>query len=288
MFKLEKMHPLSQLLFFALTLIILLTFNNPYFSAVSLFAALAYLFVKNGKRAFKTLWFSLLAILFVSVFNAVFAHYGDTVLFTLGKTNFTLESLFYGFNQGCIVASSLIWFTVLGKCLDSERIIYLFRFSPKTALIFSMVLGFIPRFIKKAGDIREARLALNSGKSPERFREKVAFTVDNFSALVSYSLESSIITANSMEARGYNCRAIRPSRFKLTAKDIIFLIAVISLGAFIIVQFSLGNIKYVFEPVRYTKALSLPAFFAFFIIETYPFISEALENVKWKLLSVKA
>ena len=288
MLRLERLHQVSQLLFFAITLIIPLTFNNPVFSAVSLICAVIYLFITEGKKALKVLTFSFALILIVSLFNMLFAHYGETVLFSVKNVDFTFESLFYGFNQGMMLAGVLIWFTVFGKCIDSERIIYLFRFAPKLALIFSMVLGFIPRFIKKSKDIRDARIGLCGGKSPESFKEKLKFSTDNFSALVSYSLESSIITAQSMEARGYNPRAIRASGFKLAEFDLAFIPCVSAVFVFLIVQYSLGNIKYIFEPAGYMKALSIPALVLFLITELYPLFSELREKLKWKQLSVKA
>ena len=208
--------------------------------------------------------------------------------FTVKNVDFTLESLCYGLNQGCVLASVMIWFGVFGKCVDSERIIYLFRYTPKLALIFSMVLGFIPRFIKKSEDIRDARLALNGGARPETLKEKIVFAKENMSALVSYSLESSIITSQSMEARGYNPKAIRPSGFKLSSFDIVFIFFGFTVAAFILFQYALGNIIFVFDPDMYIKTLSLPALVLFLIFELYPFISELKENIKWKLSSVKA
>ena len=288
MLRLEKLHPTAQLLFIVVTLIVPVTFFNPYFSLASLFAATLYLFIKNGKNAFKTLLLALFWIILVGVFNMLFVHVGETVLFTVKNTNYTLERMLFGFNQGCVFASVMIWFVQFGKCVDSERILYLFRFSPQLALLFSMVLGFIPRFEKKARDIREARLALNSGKAPESFKEKIRFSVDNLSALVTYSLESSIVTANSMRARNWNPKAIRASRFRFTLFDTVFFIIAFSVTFFVLFQYAIGNINYVFDPVCYTKALSIPALAAFFALEMYPFISEVRENVKWKQLSVKA
>ena len=286
--KLERLHPICLVLFFAVTLIVPLAFNNPYFSTASLLCAVIYSFAKNGKAAFKALLFSVVVLAFVSVFNMLFAHYGETVLFQFKSFTFKRESLFYGFNQGMVLAAVLIWFMVLGKAFDSEKIIYIFRFSPKLALIFSMVLGFIPRFLRKHEEIKNARLGLNGGKKPESFKERISFSTQNLSALISYSLESSIITSNSMSARGYNPKAIRASRFKLTPFDYIILIVFMVFTAFIFTQYFIGNISYVFYPIRYTNALSIPALAVFLLFELYPSISEITENLRWKLSSVKA
>ena len=288
MLRLERLHPISQLVFFVSALIVPLTFNNPFFSAASLICAMLYIIVRDGKKSYKPILFAVAVTAFVSCFNMLFAHYGKTVLFIIKGVNFTYESLFYGFSQGMTVAGALIWFTVFAKCVDSERLIYLFRFAPKTALIISMVLGFIPRFAKKSQDIRDARIALDGGKTPDGLKEKLNFTTENFSALVSYSLESSIITSQSMEARGYNPKAIRASGFRMSGFDIAYLSCNILIIIFLFIQLALGNIRYVFEPVGYIKALSIPALILFLVIGLYPSIIELREKIKWKLLSVKA
>ena len=284
----EKLHPVCLVIFFAVTLIVPISFNNPYFSFISLVSAILYSFIKNGKKAFKTLLFSVVVMLFVSVFNMLFAHYGETVLFSIKDVSFTFETLFYGFNQGMVLAAVLIWFTVFGKVFDSEKIIYIFRFSPKIALVFSMVLGFIPRFIRKNEDIKNARIGLNGGKTPDSFKEKAEFSLENYSALVSYCLESSIITSNSMSARGYNPKAVKPSRYKYSAFDISFLGVEIVFSVFIFVQYFSKNIVYVFYPERYTYALSIPALIVFLLFELYPAVSELWGILKWKSSTLKA
>lgn len=65
-------------------------------------------------------------------------------------------------------------------------------------------------------DIETASMALNGGKKP---KNKMKSALNNLSALVTYSLESSIVTADSMTARGYNPKAVRYSRYKFKAID---------------------------------------------------------------------
>lgn len=269
-------------LYFLMSLAVLLSFNNPVISALSLICALLYAFLLTGKAAFKRLGFSVIVILTAAVFNFLFAHYGADVLFTVKNTPFTLETLFYGLNQGTVIAASLLWFTALGECIDSEKLVYLFRFAPKTALLISMVIGFIPRFLKKQKEIREARLALCGGESPNGLKAKFSAAAGDLSALTSYALEGSIITANSMTARGYNPSVIRKGRYKFTSDDTAFLAVISLLFAFVVFQKIIGNLSFVFEPQIYIKRLSIPAVICFFILEIIPVFIDLWGNIRWK------
>ena len=271
-----KTHPLVQSAFYLFSLVIVIAFNNPFISAVSLFSAIVYsLFTK---KAMKNIAFSFIVIAVVALFNFTFAHYGNNVLFKISETPFTLNALFYGLNQGAVVAATLLWFTAFGRGMDSEKLLYMFRFTPKLALMFSMILGFIPRFLDKGRDIREAQAALCGGEE----KKKITASINVFSALITYSLESSIITADSMKARSYNPKAQRAGRYKFSAGEAVMLLTVILLGSFVVFQKAIGNLSFVFDPDIYILKLSIPALICFFILEIMPCALELTENIRWK------
>lgn len=279
----SKFHPSVHTAFFMLVFVFVLSINNPVYSAVSFVTALLYSARLKG-RVISSIKFSVAILFFVSIFNMLFAHYGVTELFTIKDTRFTLEALFYGFNQGLVLCSVMLWFGAFSRIMDSERVVYILRFAPKIALIFSMILGFIPRFTKKLEDIRDAQLGLNGGTPPKR---KMRQALDNFSALVSYSLESSIITADSMTARGYNPRAVRKGRYKIYMSDIVILLCILLFAVLIFVQKGMGNISFVFDPMIYSESFSVSALIAFVVFQLMPIIIDLWEDVLWKLSNAK-
>lgn len=283
----SKLHPLMHLLFFAFTFIFVLSINNPVFSAVSLVCAVLYGIKIRGREILSVIKLVLSILIIVSLFNMLFVHYGDNTLFSIKNTDFTLEALFYGFNQGMVLSSVIVWFGAFSRLSDSERVIYLFRLVPKCALIFSMVLGFIPRFTKKLNDIRDAKLALNGGKRPQGIKNKFRSSLDNFSALITYSLESSIITADSMEARGYNPKAIRAGRYRIVSGDVILIVLILCLSAVIIAEKVIGNIVFEFEPAIQCVKLSAAAVICFAVFEMLPLFVDFVEDLLWKKSVVK-
>lgn len=280
----SKLHPLFHAAFFVLVFVFVLSVNNPFYSAIALLSSLLYGIRIRGRQIVSSVKFTAIMLIVVSLFNMLFAHYGEDVLFTIGDTKFTLEALFYGFNQGMVLSAVMLWFGAFSRVMDSERVVYLLRFAPKIALIFSMVLGFIPRFTKKLEDIRDAQLGLNSGEPPKK---RLTQALNNFSALVSYSLESSIITADSMSARGYNPKAVKPARFKIYTNDIVLICLVILLAICIIVNKAMGNIIFVFDPEIYVESFSALAYISFCVMCFLPLIIDSWEDLLWKLSNAK-
>ena len=283
----SKLHPATHMAFYALSLVFVLIASNPFFSLASLIGAFLYNAVICKKSAVKNLKLIVFIILIISVFNMLFAHYGADVLFRIKHTDFTLEALFYGFNQGLVFSSVLLWFSALSFNSDGDRVLYLFSFAPKLSLMFSIILGFIPRFNKKMKEINEARLALDGGDKPKGLKEKFKTSVNNLSALISYSLESSIITADSMNARGYKAGALSVRRYKLSFEDVIILMFLLTAFGYIFYSKAAGNIGFIFDPVIIVKSFDAAAFTAFCVSQLIPFIAEVWEEMRWKLSNAK-
>lgn len=283
----SKLHPIVLLFYYLAVLVIVLSAGHPVFSGICLAGAILYCMKIKGSSALSSLKFVFFLLIFVSLFNMLFAHYGENVLFKIKDTAFTLEALFYGFNQGLVLSAVILWFDAFSHCFDSEKVICVFRFTPKFALIFSMVLGFIPRFTKKLSDIRDAQLGLCGGEQPKNLKERILQSRDNLSALITYSLESSIITSDAMDARGYNPRAVRKSRFRFTLTDAVVLTLLTGLAAAVFIIKTRGGISFIFQPAVSFENLSLTALLCFTVLELMPVSIDLLEEARWKLSSAK-
>ena len=282
-----KLHPVTKSAFFICAFVLTLCAANPVFSIISLCAVLLYSMLDGVRAFFSSLKLAVVITVLVSVFNMLFAHYGVDVLFTVKDVEFTLEALFYGFNQGLVMSAVMLWFKVMSYTVDSAETAYLLRFAPKLALLFSMVLGFLPRFKNKLGDIRDAQKGL-SHSEPQTSKSKMKTAVRNLSALISYSLESSIITADSMSARGYNPKCSSRLRYKLSKRDIIYLALFIAAFALTIFAQVTDKIGFIFEPRIYFATDSIVYYFIFAAVMLLPLIIEVWEVLLWKRAVLKA
>lgn len=278
---LKKLHPVTKSAFFICAFVLTLAGANPLISAISLCSVLLYLAVSGSRAFFASLRFAVIAVAVVALFNTLFAHYGATVLFTVKNTEFTLQALVYGVNQGLVLSSVMLWFRVLSYCQDSAETAYLLRFAPRTALLFSMVLGFLPRFNTKLADIRDAQAGLCSNHDKTK-KERFNNALQNLSALVTYSLESSIITAESMTAKGFNSRAVSLSRYKMTGRDIVLTSVIACCFAYVLYAKIAHRMVFIFEPEIYFKSIDFAAVCLFCILMLLPAAAEIWEVLLWK------
>ena len=88
--------------------------------------------------------------------------------------------------------------------MTSDKFIYLFgRAIPALSLVLSMTLRFVPQFTRRLRTVAQAqrRLGRDTGRGSVRRRLREAMRV--FSIVVTWSLESGLIAADSMRGRGY-------------------------------------------------------------------------------------
>lgn len=279
----SKFNPRVTFLFFMLEIIITLLLFHPVFIAISFLSALFYKIKLEGKSAFSYLFkFILPLVILISVFNMFFARYGETVLFSIGVNHFTLESLFYGFCQGMMFAGVLMWFSCYSIVVTSERMFAVFgRFAPNTALVFSMVLSFIPRLKKNLSEIRDARELIHSKEG------KLKKEISNFSALVTMTFEESIETANSMKARGFSKGRTPYSKYRFSVKDAVVIVFCLFCFILLSVLKAVGEITFIYEPVIIMKNFSFSAFAVFLLFSFLPLIIDFTEDMRWLYLKQK-
>ena len=278
----SKYNPKAAFSFFLIEIVLTIVIFNPIMLAISFLSAFGYKLKLEGRAAFLYLLkfiFPLIAL--VAVFNFAFSHYGMTVLFTFRDMNFTAESLFYGFTQGLLLGSVIMWFSIYGRVITAERFIAVFgRIMPNTALIFSMVLSFIPRLRKNAGEINDARQLIGS-------EGKLKKSMNNFSALITMTLEQSIETADSMKARGYNKGRNIYMKYRFSRNDLLLMLFAFLSGAALIIIKAIGYLDFLFDPVIKMKNMSVYAVLIFAVLSLLPVIIDFLEDMRWFYLKRK-
>ncbi|MDD4388412.1 MAG: energy-coupling factor transporter transmembrane component T [Bacilli bacterium] len=215
-------HPLSLFSYFTVVIIATLLIPHPIILLLSGFFSCFYAVYKQpAKTVWSTVIFVLPVMLFITLTNAVFANQGETVLFTIGKINVTLEEIYYGASLSIMFISVLYWFRFMNNIFSNDKFLYIFsKIIPRTAFVLSLSLKSIPVFRKKAEKIKEAQLGLGFNKEQgivARFRSGKRI----FLGLLSWSLENAIDTATAMRARGYG---LKPrsfySRYRFQAADV--------------------------------------------------------------------
>lgn len=281
--KFSNFNPKVCFLFFVFTVLLILLNFNPIFLCVSLLSGVIYNAMLQGKKTFKTFFTFLLPFtLLVGIFNMAFTSYGVDILFSISNKNFTAEGLSYGLCQGVMFSSVIVWLSSYSYVLSSDKFMSVFsKLAPNLTLVLTMTLSFIPRLRKNAQEINDARLNVNTNQS--KFKK----SLDNFSSLVSMTLEESIEVSDTMRARNFNSSRKPYSKYRFNLDDGIVLLVLLALSISCIVLNSLDKAEFIFDPK--IKMLSFsPIFLILYTIYMFlPVIINISEGIKWHFLKQK-
>lgn len=288
MWTFDNLNPAAVLLFTLYSVLVPIVSFNPVFLFIFLAGAVSLFIIVKPRRG---RYFHVMCVVLCaasSAINALFVHRGNTVLLVINDRPVTLEALVYGFFCGVMLVSSLYYFAFFTEVMTSDRLMYLFSFlSSDMALTLSMALRFVPRFLTKAKEIRNTQKAMGNGGGDD-FIRKFRSEASVFSALLTWALENGVVTAQSMESRGYGLKKrTYYKRFVMDRQDI-FIICVQSL-CFAVCVFSLfaGNSSFGYYPAVSApelSPLSFTAYASYAVCVFMPVILFLGEEIKWKYL----
>lgn len=225
-------HPAVNFIYFALVIGITMFSMDPVFLAATLAAGWFWSLVLSGKKALKfNLLLTLPIVIVMAVVNTLFTHNGATVLFYLNGGRITLEAFLYGLAAAAMISAVILWFSCFNVVMTSDKFIYLFgKAAPVLGLTLSMVFRFLPLLKIRYQEISMGQKCM--GRHGQKgLLARARQTVKEVSILISWSLEASIETSDSMEARGYGL----PGRtsfhlFRFTHRDRNLLLALLAAG----------------------------------------------------------
>ncbi|MDD4646561.1 MAG: energy-coupling factor transporter transmembrane component T, partial [Bacteroidales bacterium] len=215
-----------------------------------------------------------------------------TILGYLRGNPITLESILYGVAVGVMFGTVILWFSCYNAVMTSDKITYLFgRIAPALSLIFSMVLRLVPRFKVQIRVISNGRKCLGRDISNGTLKQRIKNGIKILSIMVTWALESSIETADSMKSRGYGLAGrTNFSIYRFDGRDKAILIGLGALILLIITGAFLGqnNIQY-FPSILVTEvsSFSLVAFIGYLLLCFMPILINLWEAIRWQRLQSK-
>lgn len=286
----DRCHPAVNFLYFALVLGFTMFLMYPVSLAVSIVSAAVYAVQLNGAGAVKRSMKCLLPMaLLAAVVNPAFNHAGVTfIMYLPGGNPLTLESILYGLAASGMLLAALLWFSCVTAVLTTDKFVYLFgRIAPALGLVLSMTVRFVPRFAARFREARAARRCLAPAGQEgliARLRELAAV----LSAMVSWSMENAMDTADSMKSRGWGL----PGRtaytvYRLTDRDRGLLLWLGLAGVFLLSCAASGAMDWRYYPTvrgSLTGVLPVSAQIVYLVLCLTPVILNGWEAVQWKRL----
>lgn len=203
MSEIRRMHPLPVFLCMAGVITFTAFAMDPIISLLS-FVSVVWMHVVTEKRyTWKEVLMMAGGTLAIALVNPLFSHNGATVLFFLNGNAVTLEAILYGLHISFMIMTVLLWGRILSDYLTSDIILYLVaRVSGKAALLLSLVLRLIPSYIRQCKEryaVQRSIGLFGAGSLYEQIKGGLLL----FSGLVTWAMEHSVETADSMLAREY-------------------------------------------------------------------------------------
>lgn len=217
---------------------------NPLILLPSLVFSIAS-FLMTAKSRLRDHVFAAGLFLVLSLINPLLSHNGQTVLFVMNDNPITLEALIRGVFSAMMLIAVLYWFRAYTAIMTSDKLLYVFgALSPKLSLILSMSLRMVPLFRQRFRAVENTQKALGIYKN-ENIIDTLRGKARVFSILITWGLEDGIVTADSMEARGYGThRRTHFSLFRWHGSDIAVLVISLILCAFTLWELSRCGFDY--------------------------------------------
>ena len=247
----SQCHPAVNFLFFMGAIGGCVVIQHPAYLLAGVISGAAYYLLLNGSRGWKMIFGFVPLFLFLTAINPLFNTYGQTPLCCLFGRPYTLEALCYGAALASAFVLMMLWFGCYNKVLTSDKFTSLFgNLIPSISLLLVMVLRMVPNLLRKAYQFVGARKSIGKGAGENATtKEKMHDGMTVLGALTSWALEGSVVTGDSMRARGYG--TARRSSFmiyRMTGRDWGLLASMLILLILVIAAGCLGQMAAAFTP----------------------------------------
>ena len=177
------------------------------------------------------LFFMISIVVLIVIMNPIFNERGRHVLLVIWEHRITLEALVYGGMSALSIISVMAIFISYNYIMTPNKLLFLFsKFLPQFAILLMLTLRFIPLMKRRLEEItliqKSKGIDVTHGKWRTRARNAMLYV----QALLVYSLEEAIQTADSMKARGYGIgRRSTYEFFRFRKKDTVALFILITI-----------------------------------------------------------
>lgn len=284
-----KLHPGVNLGFFIGALGFSMVVTHPAYLIAGFIGAFSLCLSILGKKAVHRLLMLLPVFVVLSAINPLLNTRGAHILFHIFGRPYTWEALLYGMNIAGMFSVMMLWFSCYNAVMTEDKFSYLFgNLAPSLALLLTMVFRMIPGLMRKASQIIGARKCIGMGASENSSaKERVTDGMTTLSVLASWALEGSVVTADSMNSRGYGtCRRSCFHSYRFTGADITVSCILAVLCVICLAGMIAGSGNAVFTPVLSIAPVTgknLPFIAAYTLFLLIPTFLNLKEELIWRI-----
>lgn len=273
-------HPVVNLIFFLGVLGFGVVILHPAFLLVGITAAVSYYLLLHGLPGIRRILLLLPLFFAATLLNPLINHHGATVLFSLFGMPYTLEALVYGAVLAGMFSAMILWFGCWNTVLIGDKLTCLFgNLLPSLSLLLVMTFRLIPSLIRKGRQITGARASVGKDLS-----NSIAGSAAILSALVTWALEGSLITADSMVSRGYGSgKRVSFQIYHMTRRDWVLLALLLLLILAMIGILAVGGAAASFTPEWSIQPVFAPFLLIYSLFTLIPCLLHVREALIWHI-----
>lgn len=310
----SRYHPVVNLIFYLLVLGTTMFQMSVGLVFISLFSAVVYYFMLKKTEGLKYCAVVVGIIIVSAIINPLFSHKGGTLLFYLFTGNpVTLESIIYGLISAIIIGAMLLWFSTFNQVMGVERILgAIGKVLPNVSLLITMIMRFIPQYTRHQRKVSmvnkvnkrnygEKINLLNREKTEKenvieaRKRQKKKNGIDKiidsikegsrtFSITITWALENSIYTADSMKARGFGTgRRTNYSNYKFQKRDYLLMGWLVILWLVVVFSLEREKVYTYYYPFIQVKN-NVVVYLIYGLLCLTPVLINVKEEIRWLIL----
>ena len=289
----SRLHPLVNFAYLLGVVAITISSNNPIMLFIAFIASLVYSVMLCGISGVKKNLFLVIPIVvFTVIIQPLFSHNGTTPLYYINDNAVTLETVVYGLTVSVLLISTIQWFSCYNVLITSDKFLYLFgRLIPSLALVISMIFRMIPLLRHRFAQIDEAQVAMGKKAKGIGLYNRAKQFMKEISILIAWSLEASIDTSDSMEARGYGLKGRTSFHlFKWKKRDCVWIVVILWISSVCIYGIVENSVQVYYFPIFRMKEMSLTSYFTFIsfaMLVIGPILYDLGGKQKWRRLNSK-
>ncbi len=281
-------HPIAQLICLAAIFAVSFLSMSPIAIFVSLAFSFLYLLRYCGRAELtRILRLGAPLAVIVTILNPLLNQRGNVVLVTWLNRVITLEAVLYGLVSGLMLLCVMLWFSVFTSLLPGEKLRTLLGGGlSMTALVLTMTLRLVPMLIRRQQEISETLSLLTPPiTKPQGIAARAKRFAHTITVLIASSLEESLDTARSMQARGYGvARRTQYRNERFTLRDtVVSSVAGILLAVSIAIYIKAG-LSFSFFPVMSTVTVAGwqgVYYILLLLLSALPLICDGWEVLRW-------
>ncbi len=282
-------HPILNLIYLSLVLGLIMFLRQPICLILGLLTALIYGWYLCGRRILRFFAAGVLPLSgMIILINPLVNHQGLTILGYFPSGNpFTLESVLYGIAAAAAIAAAIQWFLCWNQIMTTDKLVYLFgRVMPAFSLVLSMTLRLVPRYWRQLKAVTEAQRQLGCGITQGTILVRIRNGIRIFSVTLTWAMEHSVVTADSMKARGYGLPGRTAySLYRWTGRDTGLLTVILLLGGLIFFGIVQGCFYWTCFPMVIQADFTpyaIVAYLAYAALLCLPMLLNGKEERKWR------